>query len=280
MKNYMALCVVLVSGVCASAMSGAATIDFEDVEMANERPYAGPGGGRYWSGLQPPSNGSINSSYSTGGARFLNNNSECCGGAVFWDGFAYSNTTDTTTQGNGNEISAYAGGGAGNSANYAVAYAGGVNAPRIEFDVPTLLQSAMLTNTTYTALSMRDGDFFAKKFGGANGTDPDFLKLTITGRDAANVSTGTVDFYLADFRADDSAQDYILDVWSAVTLTSLGQVSALEFSFASSDVGQFGINTPVYFALDNIQAVPVPAAGYLLGPALAVVLLRRRKVRA
>ena len=124
----------------------------------------------------------------------LNTNSECCGGALFWDGFAYSNTTDTTTPGNSNEVSAYAGAGADNSANYAVAYAGGTNAPRIEFDVPTLLHSVMLTNTTYTALSMRKGDSFAKKFGGANGTDPDFLLLTITGRDAVNASTGSVDF--------------------------------------------------------------------------------------
>ena len=64
-----------------------------------------------------------------------------------------------------------------------------------------------------------------------------------------------------------------------MSLGSLGQVSALEFSFVSSDVGGFGINTPVYFALDNIQAVPVPAAAYLFGPALAALLLRRRKVR-
>ena len=267
--------------LCALASNSvhAATIDFEDVEMINEQAYGGPGGGRYWSGLVPPTDGSINSSYVSRDAHFLNNNTECCGGAVFWNGFAYSNTTDKTTPGNGNEVSAYTGSGAGNSANYAVAYAGGTNPPRIEFDVPTLLHSAMLTNTTYTALSMRDGDFFAKKFGGGDGTEPDFLLLTITGRDAANGSTGTVDFYLADFRANDTAQDYIVDVWTLVNLGSLGAVSALEFSFASSDVGGFGINTPVYFALDDIQAVPVPAAGYLFGPALAVLLLRRRNGR-
>ena len=280
MKNYLMLAAMLATGVLTTPTSGAATIDFEDAEMAKKKVYGGPGGGRYWAGLQPPTDGSIDSSYVSGGARFLNNNAECCGGAVFWNGFAYSNTTDTTTPGNGNEISAYAGGGAVNSANYAVAYAGGASAPRIEFDVPSLLQSAMLTNTTYTGLSMRDGDFFAKKFGGDSGTDADFLLLTITGRDAANVSTGTVDFYLADFRSNDPAEDYILDVWTMVNLSSLGLVSALEFSFASSDVGQFGINTPVYFALDNIQAVPVPAAGYLFGPALAALLLRRRKLRA
>ena len=283
MKIKLTQALVLAMGVLATHAAGAATIDFEDVEMINEQDYVqdyvGPGGGRYWSGLQPPSDGSIDSSYLSGGARFLNNNAECCGGALFWNGFAYSNTTDITTPGNGNEVSAYAGGGAGNSAHYAVAYAGGTTPPRIVFDVPTVLQSAMLTNTTYAALSMRDGDSFAKKFGGDNGTDADFLLVTITGRDAANARTGSVDLYLADFRSNDPAQDYILNIWQAVTLSSLGQVSALEFSFASSDVGQFGINTPVYFALDNIQAVPVPAAGYMFAPALAGLLLRRRKTR-
>ncbi len=282
MKINLAPVLVLAIGALATHAVSAATIDFEDAEMANEQAYGGAGGGRYWSGLQPPADGSIDSRYASGGAHFLNNNADCCGGAVFWNGFAYSNTTDTTTPGNSNEISAYAGGGAGNSANYAVAYAGGANAPRIEFDVPSVLQSAMFTNTTYTALSMLNGDFFAKKFGGASGTDSDFLRLIITGRDALNASTGTVDFYLADFRSNDAADDYILKAWTMVNLSSLGQVSALEFSFASSDVGQFGINTPVYFALDNIQTapVPVPAAGYLFGPALAALLLRRRKARA
>lgn len=278
MKSNLSAALTLVFATLAAQAAGAATIDFENVVMVNEQAYGGPGGGRYWSGLRPPSDGSINSSYSAGGARFLNTNSEF-GGGTFWDGFAYSNTTDTTTPGSSNQASAYAGAGADNSANYAVAYAGGTNAPRIEFDVPTLLHSVMLTNTTYTAFSMRDSDSFGKKFGGANGTDPDFLLLTITGRDAANASTGSVDLYLADFRSNEPSQDYILDVWSMVNLGSLGQVSALEFSFVSSDVGQFGINTPTYFALDNIQAVPVPAAAYLFGPALAALLLRRRKVR-
>ncbi len=280
MKSKFSAALTLVFATLAAQAADAATIDFENVVMVNEQAYGGPGGGRYWSGLQPPSDGSINSSYSAGGARFLNTNSECCGGALFWNGFAYSNTTDTTTPGNSNEASAYAGAGANNSANYAVAYASRSNAPRIEFDAPTLVLSAMFTNTTYTALSMRDGDSFGKKFGGANGTDPDFLLLTITGRDGANASTGSVDFYLADFGSNNSSQDYILDVWSLVNLSSLGLVSALEFSFDSSDdVGGYGINTPTYFALDNIQAVPVPAAAYLFGPALAALLLRRRKAR-
>ncbi len=258
-------------------LSHAATIDFEDVSMPNEQTYAGPGGGSYWSGLVPPTDSSIASQFNSHGAHFNNLNNECCGGATFWNGFAYSRTTDATTAGFSNEFSAYAGSGAGGSATYGLAYAGGLSAPRIDFDAPTVLASAMFTNTTYTALSMRNGDSFAKQFGGADGTEPDFLVLTIVGRDNTNAVTGTVDFYLADFRATNSAQDYIVQQWTQVQLASLGAVSALEFSLTSSDVGPFGANTPLYFALDDIRPVPLPSSLWMLAPAAGLLLARRRR---
>ncbi len=261
----------------ASPLGHAATIDFEDLNAPNEQSYAGPGGGSYWSGLVPPTDSSIQSQFTSHGAHFTNINTECCGGATFWNGFAYSRTSDVTTAGFGNEFSAFAGGGAGGSATYGVAFAGASDAPRIDFDAPTMLASAMLTNTTYAALSMRDGDSFAKQFGGVSGTDPDFLRLTITGRNSSNDVTGTVEFFLADFRSDDSAQDYILDQWTQVQLASLGAVSALEFSLTSSDIGPFGPNTPLYFALDDLQPVPLPGGVWMLAPALGLLLARRRR---
>ena len=36
-------------------------------------------------------------------------------------------------------------------------------------------------------------------------------------------------------------------------LSSLGLVKTIEFSVASSDTGDYGINTPTYFAMDNIE---------------------------
>jgi hypothetical protein len=265
--------------LAATSLSvNAAIATFEDVAGPNEQTYAGPGGGRYWSGLVPPANGSVDSLFSSGGAGYANRNTDF-GGFLAWEGFAYSNTTDTQTAGFGNQFSAFAGGGAGGSANYAVAYAGEFNAaPRISFSAPVRLSSLEVTNTTYTALSMRDGDSFAKKFGGASGEDPDFLKLTITGRDGGNAVTGTRDVYLADFRAADTADDFILAPWMEVALGSLGVVSALEFSMVSSDVGPFGINTPLYFALDNLVVVPVPAAAWLFMPAV-LGLARARLTR-
>jgi len=138
---------------------------------------------------------------------------------------------------------------------------------------------AYFTNTTYAALSMRDGDGFAKKFGGATGNDADWFKLTIKGIDAnAQYTTNSVDFYLADYRFADNAQDYIIDEWTWVSLAMLGPVVGLEFDLSSSDVGQWGMNTPAYFAMDDMNAVPVPAAVWLLGSGLiGLVGLRRRQ---
>lgn len=265
----------------ASGTAGAAAITFEDAAMPNEEAYTGPGGGRYWAGAVPPPLGSIAASFTSGGAAFANQRTDWGGGFASWSGFAYANTTDTTTAAFSNEFSAYAGGGAGGSANYGVGYVSNYDAaPRIDFAAPLELAGASFTNTTYAALSMLNGDGFAKRFGGSSGDDADWLKLSVTGLDAQDAVTGTVDVYLADYRFADNGLDYVLDDWRYVSLGSLGTVSALTFSMSSSDVGAFGINTPTYFAIDDIvpvaTPVPLPAAPLLLVPACGWVLTRRR----
>jgi hypothetical protein len=172
----------------------------------------------------------------------------------YWEGFAYSNTTDTTTSGFVNQYSAITGMGADASSNYGVCYAEGFygTLPTVTFADEVHLAEAYITNTTYAFLAMQNGEAPAKKFGGDTGNDPDYYKLTVTGKDMDNLVTGEIDFYLADFRFEDNSQDYIIDTWTAVDLSSLGQVKTLEFSVLSSDTGDFGINTPTYFAIDSI----------------------------
>ena len=127
---------------------------------------------------------------------------------------------------------------------------------------------------------MRDGDSFAKQFGGESGNDEDYFKLTITGITETGYTDNSVEFYLADFRFADNDQDYIVDDWTWVDLSSLGNVIGLEFMIESSDVGAYGINTPGYFAMDNlnaVSAVPVPAAVWLLGSGFLGLIGIRRK---
>lgn len=100
---------------------------------------------------------------------------------------------------------------------------------------------------------MRAGDDFAKQFGGEDGTDPDFFKVEIQKYSNGQLAPQTVEFYLADFRSDDSGEDYIVNDWQWVDLTSLGNVDSLQFTLSSSDLGDYGINTPLFFAIDNLE---------------------------
>ncbi|MBH8565800.1 DUF4465 domain-containing protein [Nostoc sp. CENA67] len=254
------LSIGLVSAV-STPVFGQQIVDFEDLNLAPETYYNGSDGA---------------GGFTSQGAFFNNRYSQRFGN---WSGWSYSNTTDTTTPGYTNQFSAYTGGGADGSSNYGVAYTfqpGG----SAYIDLPTGLsaKSAQITNTTYAVLSMLNGDQFAKKFGGISGNDPDFFRLTITGLDAANATVGNVDFYLADYRFSDNSQDYIVDKWELVDLSSLTGATRLSFSLTTSDNGQFGPNTPLYFALDNLilndpNATPIPESSLGVGLLLAFATL-------
>ncbi|MGD7653414.1 MAG: DUF4465 domain-containing protein [Verrucomicrobiales bacterium] len=243
----------------ASAFIAVPTATFEDIALDSTG---------YWNG----SDGS--GGFTTNGAFFNNSHNATYGN---WSGFAVSNHTDTTTAGWTNQYSAYTGSGAGGSANYAVAYYSTWEAtPTISFSSVTDLAgfSAQVTNTTYTALAMLNGDSFGNDpFGGPSGDEQDWFLLTITGY-TGGVAGNSIDFYLADYRFSDNSLDYIVDEWSTIDLSSIGSADSLQFTLSSSDVGTYGINTPTYFALDNIT-VPEPSA--LLCSLAGLGLLARRR---
>jgi hypothetical protein len=254
------MCVVLAMTAC---ISPAAVVDFSDLSLnANS----------HWNG----SDGS--GGFSSGGVTFDNNYDTDYGS---WYGFSYSNVNNTTTKAYSNQYASFTGTGMGGGGIYAVGcvyinWMTGEAVPIVAtLDTPSRLGTVGITNTTVAALTMRDGNAFAKKFGGADGADPDWFKLTIIGKDAAGSETGSVDFYLADYRTDTK---YIVDTWQLVDLSSLGTVKTLEFTLSSTDNdSQYGMNTPAYFALDNLTVIPEPATVGLLVLG-AGALIRRRKM--
>jgi hypothetical protein len=256
------LCFAVTLGLACNTWAG--VVNFADLALAPNS---------YW-------NGSDNSGgFTSGGVTFANSFMDWGGGSTSWSGFSYSNVNDTATPGFGNQYAAYPGTAPGGGGIYAVGCVSldwMTNAPIpivATLQTPSVLGTVAITNATYAALSMKYGDSFAKKFGGPTGNDPDWFLLTINGEDAAGNQTGSVNFYLADYC---SANKYIVDTWQTVDLSSLGTVKTLEFTLSSSDNGQFGMNTPAYFALDDLTVVPEPGTTILLVLGATAILRRRR----
>lgn len=165
-----------------------------------------------------------------------------------WTGIAVSNNTDTITNSYTNEYSSITGGGINGTKNYAVCYLGGT----IKCEKPTKLTGFYVTNTTYTYRTIQEGSFISKKFGGATGNDKDWFRLKIMSY-SGGVKIDSLQFYLADFQNDDNSKDYILNDWTWVDLRNFKISDSLVLGFESSDVGQFGINTPTYVAIDDVN---------------------------
>lgn len=191
-----------------------------------------------------------------------------------WYGFALSRVNDPETPGWLNQHAVWGDGtDVSGDGRYAVAYEASwdADADRVIFPYDVRLEGFHVHNTAYAALAMRDGAYPSKKFGGTSGNDADWFKLTVTGKDVAGTTMGTTNIYLADYRFADNSKDYILADWTWVDLSKFRPgVRTLHFALSSSDNGIYGMNTPAYFALDNLTYRYAPGGaqdedGSLLG---------------
>lgn len=222
-------------------LAQAQIIDFEEFSIPND---SFNNGAAYaldsnWKGFEPANTNVI----------FTNKYDTSWGG--FWNkGFALSTKTDSTTAGFTNLYSAYT-----KTGNTSRTFAVGQQRARIVFknQDELVIRSLAITNSAYAALSMKNGDSFAKKFGGTSGNDSDWFMATFIGYRNGVKLNDSVNFYLADFRFTDNSKDYILNKWETVDLTSLGLHDSIEIKLTSSDTGAFGMNTPAFFCIDNVE---------------------------
>ena len=251
-------------------------VDFEDITLAPNSYLKGPAPGAVGvDGVQKVGQ------YMSRGVGFSNTYSYFQNPTYeSWDGFAISSMTDATTAGVGNQFSSFAGSGADGSSNYGIAYVNGWRPemsgvddlrqlPSIYLPPNMQVQSAMFSNTTYAAFSMKDGDFFADAF-----TEGDYFRLSVFGIGANDQVLGSsVDLMLADYR--DGAK-FILGGWETLDLTSLAGAQSLHFDL-SSKVDPRAMQHPTYFAMDNLtlSAVPEPS-GLLLLTCMGLGLAFRR----
>lgn len=112
------------------------------------------------------------------------------------------------------------------------------------------IDHAYFTNNTYAALSMMYGDQFARVH---TYDERDWFKLIIVGIDKNGAETGQAECYLSDFRRSTSAG--ILKEWIKTDLSPLGKVNKVQFRMDGTDGGQYGLNTPAYFCMDDITVI-------------------------
>lgn len=213
------------------------TVDFEDLLLPEEG---------YWNGSD------LSGSFVSNDVKFYNDYTEEYG---TWTGLAYSDCTDMVTVGYANQYSVYSDSGNNGSSVFAVSYLFGEE-PLVSFEDGSYVKGFYVNNTTYVYHALKsgeDGYGLVKKFGGDDGNEEDYLKLVITGIDSDGENMGQVEFFLADYRFEDNSRDYIISDWTWVDLSAFTEpVKELAFELVSTDTGDYGMNTPAYFALDDL----------------------------
>jgi hypothetical protein len=257
------------NGLVAMASQGAAAVvDFEGLLSVPQTYFNGDPGN-----LSP--GGFDDQPWTSGGAWFSNtfgiDNTYDPFIFEYWNGFAYSNVVDTTTPGPANEYAAYPGGGY-QSGSYAVAFGNGAT---ISFPSPSIVSGFRIANTTYAFRNMVYGDEI-HNFNEGLEADGWFM-VTATGS-LSGSPVGAASIYLADLTNFGEP----LAEWAWFDLADLGAVDTIAFSFSGSDVLGPWLNTPAYFAIDDLTYAPVPEPGtWALGAGAIVAAwgLQRRWAR-
>lgn len=228
--------------LCFGSLTAGAqtTSTFEDVVLAGpdtgylETKYPGPG----------------TYAIQSGNAKFYGSVSNSS-----WGDFNVSNATDTMRTSYAKAAVAIPGKGYNNSTNYAIAFV------PIDFSGPTPYPSvpvgakltgaaashkvygAYFTNSVYAYRYILANNFYANNH--------HWLKLIVRGYLAGVKNTDSVSVTLADYT--NTASPVLVNNWKWTDLTSLGNVDSLTFDLVSSDTHpMYGINTPAYFAMDNL----------------------------
>lgn len=199
---------------------------FEDITLAKADTV--------WQGADVPALGWNNWTSGTYGFQTYNGTSDW---GAYFSAFTVSNQTDSTYAGLQDAYHS-ASGGAYAGENFAVWNMNYYGADTVSF-AAQVLPGMFVNNTAYAVSSMCNGDSYAKKFGA-----DDWFKLTINGYLNGQAVDTQVEVYLAK-------DGKYINQWTWVDLSQFGEIDAVTFNMTSSDTGDYGMNTPAYFALDN-----------------------------
>ena len=161
-----------------------------------------------------------------------------------WEGF----TVSTVSQDTANVFGSVANGGIGGTATpYIIGYysewvsaSQGYSSNIVDFNGEYYPEYVYICQNSNTMEGITNGVFNSRPF-----TPADTLTLIIQALDSTMQPTATTRYYLAVDGTKNQS-------WVQVPLTSLGKTSRLSFSMTTTEIGDFGANTPMYFALDGL----------------------------
>lgn len=255
MRRLLFICLVLVS-LCVSA--DVITMDLSTAtDMAgNPIAYNTSYGTGYYDGTDVWDKTYNDSAHyqliCTNGARFKLSHmpSQNSYGGMSWEGFTLSQVSQDTA----NVFGCVANGGlTGLGTAYVIGYfsewvtaSQGYSSNIILLDQAYYPECVYICQNSNTMKAVTQGEFNARAF-----TENDTLALIISAIDTAFQEIASITYYLAvDGKTNDG--------WVKVPLYELGRTTGLSFRMSTTDVGQFGANTPMYFALDGLTVSTDP----------------------
>jgi hypothetical protein len=172
-------------------------------------------------------------------------------GGMSWEGFTLSKVSQDTA----NVFGCVANGGlAGVATPYIIGYfsewvteSQGFSSNIILFDQEYYPEYVYICQNSNTMEAIANGNVFnARPF-----AENDTLALIISALNASLEETQSITYYLAVDGEKNNG-------WVKVPLTALGKTAGLSFRMTTTDMGDYGANTPMYFALDGLTVNTEP----------------------
>lgn len=167
----------------------------------------------------------------------------------YWGGFAQSKMCDANPE-NGlyeNQYSVF-NSNAASGDSFLLYYYDSYNEPCDIVCMSNLeLRSVKLNLSTYTYASITNEDInaFARAFG-----EGDYLKVVFTPCSSLGVAQGDgVEAYVVDYR---DGKRFVATDWQKFNL-NLPASARIRVTIETSDVGEWGANTPLYICMDNLE---------------------------
>lgn len=168
----------------------------------------------------------------------------------YWGGFAHSRIFDTEDGSYANQYSVY-NDKAASGDSYLIYYYDSYNEPcdivcRINANYHFTSVRLNLTTYVHSSITVEESNDFARAF-----TDGDYLKVVFMEMLDADTEGESVECYVVDYR---DGKHFMATDWTEFDLSALsGPMWGVRLYIETTDVGEWGANTPLYIALDDLS---------------------------